>query len=397
MSFIPGLLPYRIFPSILFLSLTIAGSNTCYPASPYYSRECINDAVVTDTFKKANIDTGLLRKAAEEIKLGRYGEVHSMLLFKDNEMVFEEYFPGHQYKWDGPNHHGAWVKWDKSMLHGLRSVSKSITSLCIGIAIDKGFIQRVDQSVFDYLPDHQHLKTGGKENITIEHLLTMTAGLEWEEWKTALTNAKNDILGIWFQEKDPVTYILEKPLINPPGTVFRYSGGNAILLGEIIRKASGMDLEKFAKEYLFKPAGIDTSAWPLRFKNGVIEAGGGLEMTPGDLVKTGALCLNKGTFNGQRIVSERWIAKCNSPYAGNTNIFIPGHFSGSHGYAFAWWLKTFKKAGKDINLYHATGWGGQELIIIPDFNAVVVFTGGNYIPLTTTFSILDKYILPAIL
>ncbi|MBN8686682.1 MAG: serine hydrolase [Chitinophagales bacterium] len=374
-----------------FLGLTIAGSATGYPASPRSYRPHAYAGISGDT------DTLLLKKAADEIRQGRYGEVHSMLLFKDNKIVFEEYFPGHQYQWDGPNHHGVLVNWDKSMLHGVRSVSKSITSLCIGIAIDKGFIRSVEQSVFDFLPDHQQLKTGVKEKITIEHLLTMTAGLEWEEWKTALSSEKNDIVGIWLQEKDPVTYILEKPLINPPGQVFNYSGGNAILLGEIIRKATGMDLEKFANEYLFKPAGIDTSAWPLRFKNGVIEAGGGLEMSPADLIKIGALCLNKGTLNGQRIIAEHWFEKCSTRYANNTSIFIPGHFSGSHEYGYSWWLKTFKKAGKEINMYHATGWGGQELIIIPELNAAVVFTGGNYVPLTTTFSILDKYILPAIL
>ncbi len=224
----------------------------------------------------------------------------------------------------------------------------------------------------------------------------MTSGLEWEEWKTSLSSEKNDIVGIWFQDKDPLTFILEKPLIKEPGTTFNYSGGNTILLGEIIRNATGMDLDKFAKEYLFKPLGIDSAEWSLRYKNGVIEAGGGLEITPRDLTKIGALCLNKRTFNGQQIISEQWIAKCNTPYSNNKNIFIPGHFSGGHGYAYSWWLKSYKKAEKEINMYHATGWGGQELIIIPELNSVVVFTGGNYIPLTTTFAILDKFILPAI-
>lgn len=375
----------------LFLGLTVAGSTAGYPASPRSYRPHAYADVAGDN------DTLLLRKAADEIRQGRYGEVHSMLIFKNDKMLFEAYFPGHQYKWDAPNYHGEWTNWDQSALHGVRSVSKSITSLCIGIAIDKGFIKSVDQSVFDYLPDHRQLKTAGKERITIEHLLTMTSGLEWEEWKSSLSSEKNDIVGIWYQEKDPLTYILEKPLVKVPGSAFNYSGGNTILLGEIIRNATKMDLEQFANEYLFKPAGVDSTAWPLRFKNGVIEAGGGLEITPGDLIKIGALCLQNGTHNGQRIIPEQWIEKCKSPFAGNTTIFIPGHFSGSHGYAYSWWLKTLKKSGKDINMFHATGWGGQELIIIPELNAAVVFTGGNYVPLTTTFSILDKYILPAIL
>lgn len=378
---------------VLILTMVFAGGFKPDPAPPF---TLINGVFAVDTTGKRNGDSVLLRKAAAEIRNGKYGEVHAMIIFKDNILLFEEYFPGHQYKWDGPNHHGEKINWDQSMLHGVKSVSKSIVSLCIGIAIDKGFIKNVNQSVFDYLPGHQSFKKEGKEKITIEHLLTMTSGLEWEEWKTSLSNEKNDIVGIWFQEKDPLTYILEKPLIKEPGTTFNYSGGNTILLGEIIRSATKMDLEKFANEYLFKPLGIDSTDWSLRYKNGVIEAGGGLEITPRDLAKIGALCLNKGTFNGRQIISEQWIAACTTPYSKNTNIFIPGHFSGGHGYAYSWWLKSYNKAGKEINMYHAVGWGGQELIIIPELNSVVVFTGGNYIPLTTTFAILDKYILPAI-
>lgn len=371
---------------------------SCYSASAsavLFTGNSYNEIGV-DTADKRNIDSLVLKKAAAEISEGKYGEVHAMLIYKDNKIVFEEYFPGHQYKWEGPNHHGEWINWDKSMPHGVKSVSKSITSLCIGIAIDKGFIKSVGQSVFDYLPDHQYLKRDGKEKITIEHLLTMTSGLEWGEWNASLSSKQNDIVGIWFQEKDPVSFILEKPLIKEPGTVFNYSGGNTIILGEIIRHASGMDLAAFANKYLFKPVGIDIADWSLRYKNGVIEAGGGLEITPRDLLKIGALCLNKGLYNGQSIVSEHWIEKCRSPYSANTHIFIPGHFSGGHGYAYSWWLKSYKKAGKEFNMFHAVGWGGQDLIILPELNMVVVFTGGNYVPLTTTFSILDKYILPAV-
>jgi len=398
MSLLKKIIPGFIILFCLLISSPFVYSNEYYPALPthYHSAEGFFDKYIADTSDDGDIDSVLLKKAADEISQGKYGEVHAMLLFKDNKMAFERYFPGHQYKWDGPNHHGGKISWDKSMLHGVKSVSKSIVSLCIGIAIDKGFIKSVNQSVFDYLPDHQFFKKEGKEKITIEHLLTMTSGLEWEEWKTTLSSAKNDIVGIWFQEKDPLTFILEKPLIKEPGTTFNYSGGNTILLGEIIRNATQMDLEKFANEYLFKLLGIDSTDWSLRYKNGVIEAGGGLEITPRDLAKIGLLCLNKGIFNGRQIISEQWIATCTIPYSKNTNIFIPGHFSGGHGYAYSWWLKSYNKAGKEIIMYHAVGWGGQELIIIPELNSVVVFTGGNYIPLTTTFAILDKYILPAI-
>lgn len=390
--------PGYFFVRCLTLSLTLAVSITCIGAAhvSYCSFTVSDYDFHADTLKTTHIDSMLLTTAAAEIRTGKYGEVHAMVVLKDDKFVFEEYYPGHQYKWDGPDFHGEMIKWDKSTLHGLKSVSKSITSLCIGIAIDKGFIKSVNQSVFDYLPDHQPLKTGGKEKITIEHLLTMTSGLEWVEWNTSLSSGKNDIVGIWLQEKDPVSFILEKPLLKEPGTTFNYSGGNTILLGEIIRHATNMDLEQFSREYLFNPLAIDSARWGLRYRNGVIEAGGGVEMTPRDLAKIGTLCLNKGIYNGVPVISGNWIQQCRTPYGNNSNIFIPGHFSGSHGYGYSWWLKSYKKSGKEYNMYHAVGWGGQELIIIPELNAVVVFTGGNYVPLITTFSILDKYILPAI-
>jgi CubicO group peptidase (beta-lactamase class C family) len=383
---------------LLFLSFIFLGSSKCYATLQYayHPLEFISDGVKVDSLEKVDIDSILLKNAVDEINLGKYGEVHSMIILKDNNIVFEEYFKGHRYKWDGTNHHGEWINWDKSTLHGVKSVSKSIISICIGIAIDRGFIKSVHQSIFDYLPDHQHLNKSGKEKITIEHLLTMTTGLEWVEWGSSLSSEKNDIVGIWFQDKDPLTFILEKPLVNEPGTTFNYSGGNTIILGEIIKHATKMDLEKFSEDYLFKPLEIDSSDWSLRFKNGVIEAGGGLDITPRDMTKIGALCLNNGTFRGKQIISKQWIEKCKTQYSNNKNIFIPGHASGSHGYAYSWWLQSYKKSGKEINMYHAVGWGGQEIIILPELNTVVVFTGGNYISISPAFILLDKYILPAI-
>ena len=398
MKILRNIIPEYNISKFLFLSLICLGSSKCYATLQYayHPPEFICDGCKVDSVEKRNIDSILLNKAVDEIKLGKYGEIHSMIILKDNNIVFEEYFKGHRYKYEGANHHGELISWDKSTLHGVKSVSKSIVSLCIGIAIEKGFIKSVHQSIFEYLPDHQHLKNSGNEKITIEHLLTMTAGLEWGEWGTSLSSEKNDIVGIWFQDKDPLSFILEKPLVHDPGTTFNYSGGNTIILGEIIRNATKMGLEKFSEEYLFKPLEIDSSDWSLRFKNGVIEAGGGLDITPRDMTKIGALCLHNGTFRGKQIISKQWIEKCKTQYANNRNIFIPGHASGSHGYAYSWWLQSYKKSGKEINIYHAVGWGGQEIIILPELNTVVVFTGGNYISISPAFILLDKYILPAI-
>jgi CubicO group peptidase (beta-lactamase class C family) len=393
MKILKNIISEYIISITLVLSLILVGCK-CDPTLQYsyHPPEFINDRFEVGSIEEVNIDSVLLKKAVDRINCGKYDEVHSMLIYKDSKLVFEEYFQGHRYKWDGKNHHGEWISWDKSTPHGVKSVSKSIISLCVGIAINKGFIESVDQSIFDYLPNHQHLKTNGKEKITIEHLLTMTSGLEW----TDLGSESNDIVGIWFQDKDPITFVLEKPLISNPGTTFTYSGGNTVILGEIIRNASNMELDKFSEEYLFKPLEIDSSNWTLRFKNGVIESGGGLEITPRDMVKIGVTYLNNGIFNDTQIISKQWVEKCTTLYSNNTNIDIAGHASGIHDYSYSWWLKSYTKSGEEINMYHAVGWGGQEIIILPELNTVVVFTGGNYIPNVKVIEILEEYILPAI-
>ncbi len=361
----------------------------------YHPPESVNDGLEVGSLLEVNMDSTLLNEAAGRIARGKYNEVHSMLIFKDNKLVFEEYFPGHKYQWDGPKHYGEWVNWDRSVPHIIMSATKSITSTCIGIAIEQGFIESVDQSIFDYLPDHQDLNTDGKNKITIAHLLTMTSGLEWDEWGVLLSSKKNDLIALSFDCDDPIRCILDRPLVHTPGENFTYSGGNMIVLGEIIKNATQMPIDEFSKKYLFEPLGIHSSEWTERYDNGVIYAGGGINLTPRAMVKVGATFLNDGMFNGTPIISKSWIEKCTTPYSNNTNIDIPGHDSGSHGYAYSWWLKTFQRPEGDIHMFHALGWGGQEIMVLPELNAVVVFTGGNYTASVKVFDVVENYILPA--
>ncbi|GJM35889.1 MAG: serine hydrolase [Saprospiraceae bacterium] len=380
---------------ILGLSLVLVSCKSG-PDRFYHPPEHINDGLDVGSLAEVDIDSTLLKKALRRISRGKYNEVHSMLIFKDNKLVIEAYFPGYKYQWDAPDHHGEWVEWDKGMPHIIMSATKSITSTCIGIAIDKGFIESVHQSIFDYLPEHQNLNTNGKDKITIEHLLTMTSGLEWNEWDVLLSSLDNDLISLNFDCEDPIRCILEHPLVSAPGTSFTYSGGNMILLGEIIKHATNLPIDEFSREYLFEPLGIASSNWSERYENGVIYAGGGINITPRDMVKIGATFLNDGIFNEKRIVSNQWIEKCTTQYSNNINIDIPGHASGSHGYSYSWWLKSYPRPGNEIKMYSALGWGGQEIMVLPQLNTVVVFTGGNYTATVKVFDILEKYILPSI-
>ncbi|MFC1938921.1 serine hydrolase domain-containing protein [Chloroflexota bacterium] len=385
--------------AILFISVLSLLFVSCQlePPSVYTYRppENIDDGLSIGTLEEVNIDSVLIEKAVNRIYAGRYKEVHSMLIFKDDKLVFEEYFQGHGYEWDAPKHQGELVTWDRTMLHDVKSVSKSITSTCIGIAIDGGFIENVRQSIFDYLPEHQYLNTDGRDKITIEHLLTMTSGLEWDEWGVPLSSTDNDIIGLWFHCDDQITCILERLLINEPGTSFIYSGGNMIVLGEIIKNATKMDIDEFSREYLFEPLGIDSSNWTVRYPNGVIEAAGSLEITPRAMVKIGVTFLNRGIWNGKQVISEQWVENSATSYPGNHGIDIPGEDSGRVDYSYSWWIKQYSNSGKEINMFYAGGWGGQLIMVLTEVNTVVVFTGGNYVTKRPDFEILEKFIIPA--
>lgn len=384
-----------IFLSLIFLLLFISCTQDPSTLRTYQSPENADDGLEAGSIEEVNIDQALIEKAINDINRGKYGEVHSLLIYKDGKLVVEEYFTGHKYQWDAPNHYGELVSFDRLIPHHIHSVTKSITSTNIGIAIDNGFIESVNQSIFDYLPEHQHLNKDGKGKITIEHLLTMTSGLDWKEWNAPYSSPDNDVIGIWFSDKDPITYILEKPLIYEPGTHFTYSGGDIITLGEILRYATGMDIEEFSEKYLFKPLGISSFSWWNRFDNGVFECAGCLNLTPRSMTKIGITFLNNGIWDGKRIISGQWIEKSATAFRSNTGIKVPGEDVGKTGYSYTWWTKDYTHSGKEISFYYAGGWGGQKIIVVPELDSVIVFTGANYTSKVKNFAILKKYIFPA--
>jgi CubicO group peptidase (beta-lactamase class C family) len=401
-TFLRKLLLAVTLPAILCL----AGCTTDPHQSMIYRQpDDMADGLDVGTMNEVNLDAALLTKAASDISGGRYGEVHSLLVYKDSKLVFEEYFPGHDYSWSSPDFHGSWVDWGVDRRHNIHSVGKSITSACVGIAVDRGFIESVDQSIFDYLPTYQYLNTAGKANITIAHLLSMTSGLEWDEWDSSYANENNDVIALWVDCDDPIACILERPLVAEPGTVFNYSGGNMVLLGEIIRNASGMDIGTFSQQYLFTPLGIEEPAWQWIGDSEVIYAGGDQRLTPREMLKFGVVYLNHGVWQDKQIIPAEWVEQSAAPYPGPGNTWF-NHFLrpippddgslGPRGYAYSWWVHEFSYGGEKFPAYWAGGWGGQTIKILPDHHVVIVLTGANYNEMDPTVKILKKYIIPAI-
>jgi CubicO group peptidase (beta-lactamase class C family) len=384
----------RVCLLIALLSLLYGGCGDDLPRHYTYRPPAnVDDGFQVGSLAEVSIDSVLIEQAVDSIGAGRYREVHALLIVRDDKLVLETYFEGHRFEYERANHHGEWVRWDRTMPHRVMSVTKSITSACIGIAVDKGFIRSVHQSIFDYLPDYQHLKEEGKEKITIEHLLTMTSGLEWNEWELPYANRNNDVIMTYYVD-DPVAYYLNKPLVDEPGTSFTYAGGCNILLGAILETATGMNIDEFSGEYLFGPLGIAPYHWA-RYRDGTVDAAGSIEITPRDMAKIGVTFLNEGLWNGQRILSEQWVEKSAASYPGNSWLNDWDDHFGLRGYSYSWWTHQFSRGEKRMEMFYAAGWGGQFIMVLPELRAVVVFTCGNYLSYRPPFEILKKYVLPA--
>jgi CubicO group peptidase (beta-lactamase class C family) len=232
--------------------------------------------------------------------------LHSLLIVKDGKLVFEEYFPGD--KFNLAQYTGE-TGFDMNDEHNLCSATKSFTSALMGIAIDKGYIPSVQKRVFDFFPEYSDLlsSTPDKGKITIEHLLTMRSGLQWDDETYPYSDPRNDINQL-FSSSDPIRFILSKDLIEAPGTHYAYRNCNTNVLGEIVRKASDLRLDIFSKDHLFNKLGITSYEWQ-RLPNNVIFCSGDLRLRPRDMAKFGQLFLDGGSWDGEQIISQQWVDK----------------------------------------------------------------------------------------
>lgn len=272
---------------------------------------------------------------------GNNPNLRCLIVYKDGEIVKEKYFQST----------------GSSTPHDVRSVTKSVMATLIGIAIDKGYIKSEDTTIGSYLKPYVGTIDTAKAKIRIHNILTMSCGMFSDE----LTDASKYLT--WLNAPNQVAYTLNQPLISTPGETFYYSSGVAHLTSAILTQASGMSTYQFAKQFLFIPLSINDRSW-LTDKQGIYNGGAGLELTPYDMLAFGKLYLNKGTYNGSRIVSEAWIIKATSSKIATNNA---QPFGPSYGYF--WWIGS-----STPNYYFANGYGGQFIVIVPDENLIVVAT-----------------------
>jgi CubicO group peptidase (beta-lactamase class C family) len=313
------------------------------------------------------IDRAALCRMADRLAASSDPNIHAVLVARSGKLVFERYFrgsdevPGRIYGRRVEN-----VTFDADTLHDVKSVSKSVASLALGIAIDRGLIRSVNEPIFSFFPELSDLRTPGKDRIQLLHALTMSMGLKWVEATPATGDYNNDEARM-HMAWDQCRYVLGLPVTAPAGQEFFYNTGALALVSAIIRKATGRPLDEFARETLFEPLGITAVEWQ-RYK-GDTDAGGGLRLRPRDMAKIGQLVLAGGRWNDRQIVPRGWIETSTAPKLKATDGL---------SYGYLWWLGRSLLNGREVHWAGALGRGGQSIRIVPELDLVVVATAGYY-------------------
>ncbi len=360
------------------------------------------DGWQTESIYNTNIKTDPLFSLINRIQDGTFGKVHSILLIKDGKLVFEKYFGGHEWSYFTHDLNGVYIDFDINSLHTLHSVTKALTSLLVGIAIDKGFIKNENETVFSYFPEYKELSDSIKEKITIKHLLTFTSGLQWNELDEPLVgNPNNDLVKLMgkvvgvpdsLRIDNKIGFVLSKPQIAEPGTKWYYSAGDLLILSQILKKATGIRMDYFAEKYLFKPLDIRKYDMELIDKD-LINPWGMLRLRPRDLAKIGYLFINKGQWEDRQIVSPDWLQKSADKHMDVP--FITEEW-GKLSYGYQWFLRETIINNKKVNYFFRPGMGGNCVVVFPDYKSVFVMTAGFWPSDGPINKIIDNYLLPAI-
>ena len=343
----------------------------------------VNDGIETGTMAAVNIDSVRIHQMAGEIQKGNFPNIHSVLIARHNKLVFEKYWPGKDEKWGndiGVIEHGA------NDLHDIRSISKSIVSACVGIAISQGKIKSVDQKVFEFFPEFAKYDTGWKSMLTLQHLLSMTSGLTWNE-DVPYDNPENSEIRM-INSPNPMEYVLSRPMDFEPGKMWKYNGGTTQLLAAIMQKVSCKSIDQFAATYLFQPLGITQFEWVKFPGKDLPAAASGLRLRSRDLLKFGLLYNNGGVWKGKQVVPAAWV-----------NDSFKSHVTTAFGgYGYQFWLFDDKVNDTTVRIVAAVGNGDQRIFFDKKSDRVVVITAGNYnkwnMPRNSA-AIMREYIAPA--
>ena len=334
------------------------------------------------TPEEAGFRADVVDRLDAAVEQGKLPNLHAVLVARDGQLVFEHYYEGVDEAWGAPLGH---VEFGPDVLHDVRSVTKSIVGLLYGIALNEGAVPPLDALLLVQFPDYADLAGDSRRDaITVGNALSMQLGTEWNE-DLPYSDPRNSEIEMEMSA-DRIRFVLSQPMVAEPGTRWRYNGGTTAVLGHLIARGTGQDLEAYARDRLFGPLGITKLHWT-RGSNGAPSAASGLRLRARDLAKIGRLVLDDGRWNGAQIVPAEWLEQSFKPRA---------RVDYDMQYGLHWWLYG---TPDNIRWAGAFGNGGQRLMAIPVSSLVVVVFAGNYnkpdawrIPV----SVFVDYLLPAL-
>jgi len=287
-----------------------------------------------------------------KIQKGCFGKLNSFLLYADHENIAEYYFNGY----------------NANTLHEFQSVTKSLQSILVGIALDKGYLKSIDVPIkvyFDDLPDIEW--SNGKDKITVRHLLQMTAGLDWNEGHTSYMSLQNHSnLMAW--SSNWIEYALSRPMLCPPGERFIYSSANPIIISAIFNKVYPHGHEAFITKCLFAPLEIKRYGYHRSESAPNILAD--VDILPKDMAKIALMLSQNGVYQGQKLLSANWVDLMLTTKAdiGKENL----------QYGYGWWHKYVEVLGVKYACTYAWGYGSQHIFFVKELGLFMVCTGKNY-------------------
>ena len=363
---------------VLFVALFIAGLSACQPATPPPAVETWPGANwQQSTPQKQEMDPGPLKQLHREFQSGVHGYIDGMLVIRNGSVVFDksyerdydtpyqgkDHFEG-PYNYFNPEWHPYYRR---SRLHTLQSVTKSVTSAVFGVAAARGEGPALDSEIIGYFDDYTiaHLDDR-KRRIQLKHLLTMTAGIDWDE-TIPYEDPTNPAVAMEATD-NWVQFVIDRPMAHEPGEVFSYSSGVSELLSVIFLGAIGHPIDQYAQEHLFTPLGIESYHWK-HTPQGHTDTEGGLFLSAHDLARVGYPYLKDGRWNGKRLLAEGWVSDSTTPHVAVARS--------SFAYGYQWWLRPYDASDPSKFAYTGLRYGGQRLFVVPEHDLVAVFTGWN--------------------
>jgi len=358
----------------------ILNKNVSYPVEMWYPRvvdhpesytykygvpAATDDGINVGTIVGTGLNPTLLSQMMLKIVNGEYPNVRSMLIIKNDKLVFEEYF----------------YDYNRDKLQEMRSATKSIISALTGIAIQQKLITDVNVRLSNLLPQYHFANPSPlKDIITLKDMLDNQSGVAYDIADPKLAGNETAMN----YSPDWIKYTYDLPMVDTPGTIGRYNSGNPITVARIIELRSGMSLHDYAAEYLFTPMGIRDFKWNFKPDQSNAENFGQVYLTPRDMAKFGLLYLSEGRWMHKTIVPENWVRESTLKHSVVQNV----------DYGYFWWLKYLDTKNKRYQSIAAQGNGGQKIYIFKELKMVVVTTGGNYNSKSPSDELIKEYILP---